>query len=204
MKSKRIDLIPTEVHDRRARRRHLHLWLGLVTVVLVGQVIVGVYHRYRSLQIRGYVAQASDLRKATRVVRETNEALRVRAQECEQQIARLDLLAGKHRWSEILNWLSARCPPEVVLTHLQVESDASPTGGRRPGPRRAQDVSSFEDLPMPQNLVLSGYAAEHPGLLKFVSTLQESEAFASVSLLQTRRERLGEGEAVDFTVLCRW
>lgn len=204
MKSKRIDLLPPEIHDRRARRQHLHLWVSLITVVLVGQLIIGVYHRYRAQQIRGYVAQASDLRKATRVTRETDEALRSRVQDCEQQIARLDLLAAKHRWSQILNWLSARCPPSVVLTHLRVESGVSPTGGRKPGPRRAQDASSFEDLPMPRNLILSGYAADHPGLLSFVSTLKESEAFAGVSLLQTRRERLGEGEAVDFTVLCQW
>lgn len=204
MKRQQIDLIPAELHDRRARGRRLRVWATLLGLVLAGQVVDGVHLHHRARQVKACVAQASELRRVMQVVRDNNDTLSTRIRHAEHQIARLDLLAGKHRWSQLLDWLASRCPPAVVLTQLHVEAGAGQPGAHRPGRRQSRQVDSFEDLPMPRNLVLSGYAADHPGLLKFIALLKDSDAFAGVSLLQTKRETLGGGEAVVFTLLCQW
>jgi Tfp pilus assembly protein PilN len=204
MKCQRIDLIPPEIHDRRARRRHLRVWAFLLTVLISAQACAVVYLRFRYQQVKDCVGRTSELRQVAQVVQKNNQALTERIAEAKEQLARLDLLANKHLWSRMLNWLSETCPEAVILTSLRVDADVGRPGGPRAAKVRPGEQLAFDDLPMPHSLILSGYAADHPNLLQFIGRLKESETFGSVSLVQTRREPLGSSEAVVFTILCQW
>lgn len=202
------DLMPASWHRRDRWCRHL---AGLTALaILLSSIILaaGTLYSRRAASVTRQLAHVSQLARQAKSLRAENEALERQISAIEEASARLGTYSRATAWARLLDWLAQSVPETTFLTSLATArppvEGVSTTPARASVPWRAGAAGAEGALATPGTISLEGLATDQKALNELLESLAADQAFAAVTLLGTKRTKIGNLEGLGFSVSCSW
>jgi Tfp pilus assembly protein PilN len=203
--SVRVNLLPLRIRASRWRRRALAFWSGAAGLGAMVACVVGVG---TALGATGGSAEREQ-RKAIQDRERNIVQLRQQIEQGGKAISEVERefrvarkIHAKPDWSVLVSLVASLAGEAVAIEQCRLsERQAS-------APRAARGVPAAAVVrPDPASLLtyelsLTGAARSQEEVSAFVRRLEESELFATTTLVQTRRRTLLSGDAVSFEIRC--
>lgn len=200
-----VDLVPQSWHRFEQWRRHVSVLALLALVVLGGGAGIGLYLGHRAAIVGRELARVEALTTEVRELRTENDSIDVRIAAVADAQARLDGYAQTDAWRRMLSRLSSLVPETILVTTL---SSTRPGTSKPPqGARASSENPDSEEAAAPTVsgiLTIEGLAADPIALNGFVDAIEADRVFRTVTLVRTKRERLGTLEGLSFSIVCAW
>jgi len=200
-----VNLIPPARIARKQRKSKIRLWTVICGIYLLSLTVLALSAHafwrdtdefvmeeltFAAQRIEGYNATISELQKNLATIHMELEAKKVI--DCQPDWAKLLVLIG-HELQE-----------EIVLKEFQLVAASKSSGNAK---NDVQDVSSSSpDVFLAERqytLELSGFGRTQTSASQFVLRLEQMEMFDTVELVNSRRQKFFDGEAVVFKIECR-
>lgn len=207
-----VDLMPAAVRLRQTRKRRVRRWLAIAaSSAVLGAVPVSLelVHRHQldELEQRRMVLEQD--------MASTEQALQLAASTTRhytEQIVQANALRTKRSWAGMLGMIGQAMPQRVWLSSVSTKPPSPGAPGaaseqhRRNTPLQsnARPEHPHVVLQGPRDLEILGYAVDHADLYAFMTALKEWGSFLEVELTSSGNEPTLRGNAVRFTLDCRW
>lgn len=199
-----VNLLPQSYRQAQARRRRIRMGMAVAGMALGAELLVGMILYTRGARTRELLDAAATARASTEVIFQKMKAPAAESALLSQQLTLARKLRTTHHWSRLLNLLAQAASPRVVLTTVSTDP-----------PRWSPNLGTAEIGLTPvkagqparnllEGLNVQGRAADYEDLTEFISNLQNAGAFASLNLLQARRDAYLEHDVISFELQCRW
>jgi Tfp pilus assembly protein PilN len=201
------NLIPAERLARRRRKARLCLWTaacGTYLALLCGSSLA--LQRARATQDRNVNGQ---LAAVTRQVEQDNKSmLKLRRELAETTTALETTRAIREQpdWSRLFLGLAEQMGDEVVISRCQLMTltpDGKAVGEGWIGSSGAQPLGTFL-TECRHTLTLQGFGKTQESVSRFVLRLEGTGAFDQVRLGNSSRQTFLDGQAVGFSIECRF
>jgi Tfp pilus assembly protein PilN len=194
MALREINLIPTEILDRRHLLRHLYFWSGCLTISLTLIFGLYLYHTRAILSKKHTPAKLGDIHKNLSVRIEEIKRLQIKIDRLRRQHTVLEAITINQPYSRIFEKLADLMNEYTWLTQLSIES------GKNGGKENDRDAS----------LKLSGFSFSNEELGNFLNQLSNEPMFKAVVLnhaqeIKTERSKQyprGLKKAIKFMIEC--
>ncbi len=201
-----VNLLPSGHSAAFSRARRIRAWVLVCVVEAVGLGSAGWFLTPNAdAEERAW----SRFVGVSDRLRATNEILA--GETAQEQVVSKDAstaerLATARVWSPLLAFLAERTPPEVMLTTLraQVPVDTIGKSARKPALAPAGPGTKRQPVRRDSTLILEGHAIDHEHLARFMRVLNDSTLFQTVRLDGAERKLFLAGQAIDFSLTCRW
>jgi Tfp pilus assembly protein PilN len=204
-----VNLIPARIYAARAGKRRLRVWGVTIALALALNALPVLMHSWN-------IAKAEELREEhqtlSRQVARVQGQVGITAADAATLLGRIErarALKTKRSWSAMFIMIGACLPEEAWLTSVATDPSA-PSGAGRPrrlpasGPDKESDETQTVRIDAPEKLKIAGHAADHAQLYAFMANLKATGVFASVDLVRSGEEPVGDRSAVAFELTCRW
>ncbi|MCH7701824.1 MAG: PilN domain-containing protein [Planctomycetes bacterium] len=207
-----VNLMPTAVRLRQTCRRHLRRWLAVVACsAVVGAVPVSMELVQRH-QLGNLKQEQTALGQEMASTQEALQLAGANTRKYADQIVQANALRTKRSWAGMLNMIGQAMPQRVWLSSLSTKppSPGAPRAGgeqrHRNTPLNSNDPPENRQVMLkgPRDLEILGYAVDHADLYAFMTALKEWGSFLEVELTSSGSEPTLRGQAVRFTLDCRW
>lgn len=202
----KVNLLPEAYQRNRRHDRRFRVGLAVGVTLLVAELCTGLTLHLRADKTRSLLGQAEKARAATEAVKRKLVDPTREWDLVSQQIGLATRLRTTHRWSRLLAVLAEAVPEKVVLTAVSTtppkwSSSLSQKSKERPR-RKAKDATEVKRVL--EGIVVRGHAADHDDLAKFMAAIQASNAFASIDLVDARRDPFLGQQAIGFELQGHW
>lgn len=200
-----VNLIPPARIARKQRKLKIRLWTVICSMYLLSLTALGLSAHafwkdadesvtqdlaFTEQRIEGYNATISELQEKLAIIQAELQAKTV--------------IESQPDWIKLLILIGHELQEEIVLKECQLVATSKSSGNAK---NDAQDVSSSSPevfLAERQYLLeLSGFGRTQTSASQFVLRLEQMEMFDAVELVNSRRQRFFDGEAVVFKIECR-
>lgn len=178
-----INLLPSEIVARRARRSVLRMWIAGLCFT-AGAVVVGMIG-IRAPEVIGSVTSERGLSALNAEIKSIEDEIPVLEQQREMMDKRLDVLEtleDRPDWGVMLAYLHSVLGEGVVLSRCELKWSGAGA----------------------MTLELSGLCEEPGQERSLVVGLEASALFDETTLVETRRQSVGGQERITFEILCRY
>ncbi len=202
-----VNLIPAARMARVRRRTRLYLWTAVCAVYFIllvaGSMTFRVLHASENRRVSG------ELDAITRQVEQGNHAMLELRRALAETATELETTKAVHRqpdWSRLLMGLSDRLGDEIVLGRCQlvtVTQDNKTLAGSETDAITAKPLGVFL-AECRHKLTLTGFGRTQESVSRFILRLEGAGLFDTVRLASCSRQSFLSGEAVAFSVECRF
>lgn len=199
-----VNLLPQAYRQAQMRRKRFRMGLAIGAGLLGIELFVGFILHTRAGRTRELLDAAQTARMAAVQVKKKMEIPAAESKLLAQQLALARKLRTTHAWSRLLGQLATSTSPRVTLTAVTTEParwSASLEADLMIG---ATPKAGVPSTPLLTGLTVRGYAGDYEELAAFVKGVQMSNAFASLSLREARRDKYLDQDVVSFELQCRW
>ncbi|GMV98270.1 MAG: PilN domain-containing protein [Phycisphaerae bacterium] len=199
-----VNLLPASYRAAKVRRRRVRIGAAAACVLLGLELFGGLFLHIRAGRVRDLLGAATEARNETRLVRQKMKAPAQESAQLSQQLALARRLRTTHHWSRLLGVFAQAAADRTTLTAVSTDPPKwTPNLGAAEVAAARPDAKS--DIPrVIEGLTVRGCAADHDDVSGFVSRLQAARAFASVNVLEVRRDKYLEKDVISFEIRCRW
>lgn len=193
----RINLLPSEIHERRLARRRT------VAAGVVGLLIIAAVGGFFFLQQVRLSSVQDDLEEQQAVnaqlLQDINELQRFADLEAELLATRgllNELLQNQVLWSGVLRDISLVIPGTAWLTALQGSITAEPVGteGAAPAPETPEGAGALVG-----QITFTGNAFDHPTVAVWLARLEDVRGFVNPWLSSSQKTEIATTEVVEFS-----
>ena len=201
-----VNLLPGSYRKRRQHakwfRRGVSIWVALMVVELCGGLVLYL----RAGEKRDLLAAIDQSQNATADLERTLAQTTHQASLLNKNIVLAKQLRATHRWSRLLALLAQAAPDGIVLSSIATDPPKwSRTRQQAKLVKKNKGKNAeIEAEPPIKGAILSGYAADHEALSRFLSALHASGLFEAVDLQRMSRAQLQRQEAVSFELRGSW
>lgn len=200
-----VNLLPAAYLQAKARRRRIRMGAAVVCAALSVELFVGLLLHARAGRVRDLLTAATEARNEIRNVRQKMKEPTHEASLLTQQLDLARRLRTTHHWSRLLGVFAQAAASETTLTSVLTNPPKWSPALSVAELASAQPAAARSEPPrMLEGLSVRGCAADHEGVSSFVKRLQEANAFASVNLVEVRRDKYLERDVIAFEIQCRW
>lgn len=201
-----VNLIPQAKLVARKRVRRVRAWC------VAGSIYAGALGvAWASVHLLGrdeHTALAAEIEALQEQIDQDNEAalaLRPRLDAALATLAANRSVGSQPDWSLLLSLVADMLGDEVVLSACELEDGAPPGPFTADAPganKEASGASVDHDVLRRYTLRLVGLGKSHGAVLGYVRTLEKTQLFESVKLVETRPEPFGDTSAIGFKIEC--
>jgi hypothetical protein len=200
----RVNLLPQSYLRGLKRRRHVRLGVAVGAALLGAELFGGFALHTRAGKTRELLDEARTTQAATDLVKAKMEAPTRESEQLTRQLGVARKIRATHRWSRLLGALAKASSPRVTLTAISTDPPKW-AASLDPDARTSAEAAAGSGAPsLLAGVTVRGYAADYEELSKFAKGVQAANIFASVSLLDARRDRYLEHDVLSFELRCRW
>jgi hypothetical protein len=202
-----IDFIPQWYQAGRSRRLWYQRQVFVICLVAVGAVLWCLAAGRGLSQAQADLTAAySDFESGIGKIQQ-REVLASQYSQLKQQAGILDLVIPRTSYSVILAELSCCIGPEVVISKLDIRSEAivsesAPSASKMKKLNSAAGKTAARPAMTQTCIVVTGYAADAKQVAMLISSLEQSTYFFRVIPTYSKNRTLEEREVTEFEIRC--